>query len=203
MKISESIKNQTLTVNEGNLPKVVKNEKNELNLTNFELNSSKNELNLLKNDLNLSNFEQQKLNEGEKKEEIKLNLDEIRAKLTEIKEKIEHFQRLYRRNPIDDLAEAILELQKEYSELEQHQSLQIASERKGKKYYSEALKLNFTYDADEHKAYFEDGVVYTEQEMRELHKDSQHPSNGIDLIHTMKKLFGRGRVMIMDGWVGV
>ena len=202
MKISESIKNQTLTVNDGNLTKVVKNEKNELNLTNFELNSSKNELNLLKNDLNLSNFEQQKLNEGEKKEEIKLNLDEIRAKLTEIKEKIEHFQRLYRRNPNDDLAEAIIVLQKEYADLEQQQSLQIDSERKGKKYYSEALKLNFTYDADEHKAYFEDGVVYTEQEMRELHKDSQQPSNGIDLIHTMKKLFGRGRAMIMDGWVG-
>jgi len=202
MNILQSIKNQTLTVNDGNLTKVVKNEKNELNLTNFELNSSKNELNLLKNDLNLSNFEQQKLNEGEKKEEIKLNLDEIRAKLTENKEKIEHFQRLYRRNPNDDLAEAIIVLQKEYADLEQQQSLQIDSERKGKKYYSEALKLNFTYDADEHKAYFEDGVVYTEQEMRELHKDSQQPSNGIDLIHTMKKLFGRGRAMIMDGWVG-
>ena len=131
-----------------------------------------------------------------------LNLDEIRAILSEKKAKIEHFERLFKRTNNDDIAEALLVLQKEYSELERQQGITIANTRKGKKYYSEALKMNFIFDEEERKAFFEDGVVYTEKEMRDLHTKGEKPLKGIELIHTMKKLYGKGKGIVLDGWVG-
>lgn len=145
----------------------------------------------------------QKLDENsEILEKNTLNLDEIRAQLDEKKAKIEHFERLFKRTNNDDIAEAILVLQKEYSELEKQQGITIANTRKGKKYYSEALKMNFIFDDEERKAFFEDGVVYEEKEIRELHVKGQKPLKGIELIHSMKKLFGKGKGIILDGWVG-
>ncbi len=124
--------------------------------------------------------------EEPKKEEVEPEQDDLpNMTVEEMENMLVKLQRQYNKYPSEDMLENIQYMKEAIGK----KSYRIAVQNKNShKYFSEILQKSFVFDAESESAIYEDGVIYTAEEMGQMLIYEDYPK-AVEVNHKIKLMF--------------